>query len=899
MNTEHSINLEIKQLENSNNYKSVIAIKNNLLTKYDIDIDSSTILEKLINNLLLFQIKENLFVSRSKFEKLIKDSKDREDLKNNLFDLYFLEFSLEEVNVFINNNEIIEKYPTLEVKKLDKFEILSIYIAMRSHKYFILKYTNYFDEKYSNFLSANQLYSENKVTELGKEKSKVLEHILVPEYFKHIEFVKLVTNKELSFDDLAKILKEKLSLEELKTILSNLNSSLIKDTSEIKTIERVDATKLSHSEKKLKLTDNNFHKKDNDMQILSEKIINLNYLYEQLNSNYSVSNDISIKKVMEQILSTQPLKIEEIKFNLNILFNLDISLTRIKELLLDFTLFKRISAFEYSLFNSKYTRFSGDFKDDLDCILQNFKENEKKVFQDRIIENLTLKEVGDKINLTRERVRQMEKKIGIKLQTLKISNILNSYFFVIDNLFKEESIWHKKSLKIEIKKYFKVEEADFERLLNLYMFFKGIKFVEYYNDFIGVVKKNDIDLLFKYTIGTPIEYKEFIFQLKKINIKNLEFIKKFIEIEIYIVRSDNFILIKDGKTNIGDKIRLLFFISQSELRFNDIQKLFLKHYNENIPIRNISTKLEFYKDIFVRTYIGTYSLCEWGSEKHVSSRELIKNYFEVLEKPAKIEDIVDSIIKKCRVGEGTVKIFVGEDKDIFAYSHGEWALKKWKDDPEKSKKYKISSHRIEASLNNLVHTNHKGFFRRENQLVSLHHAGETYFKDSGHINIGKKIEEAITSKSLILEYKQKKYSLFLSDFKLYGTRRVLKEIGISIGDYFYLVYLKSNKIQLFKWNEFENINDKLFIENLSKIETVSINKEKSDKVEKSEETVQESSNVIMKDIPFTFQNVLDKGLKDGRVSYSDIEKINYDLEDEIFNMYEAIEELENSGIMIS
>lgn len=83
----------------------------------------------------------------------------------------------------------------------------------------------------------------------------------------------------------------------------------------------------------------------------------------------------------------------------------------------------------------------------------------------------------------------MEKKIGIKLQTRKISNILNSYFFVIDNLFKEESIWHKKNLKIEIKKHFQLEEVDLDRLLNLYMFFKGIKFLEYYDNFIGTVQK--------------------------------------------------------------------------------------------------------------------------------------------------------------------------------------------------------------------------------------------------------------------------------------------------------------------------------------------------------------------------------------------------------------------------
>lgn len=46
---------------------------------------------------------------------------------------------------------------------------------------------------------------------------------------------------------------------------------------------------------------------------------------------------------MEKILSAKPLKIEEIKFKLSILFNLDISLTRIKAILLDFTMFKRIN----------------------------------------------------------------------------------------------------------------------------------------------------------------------------------------------------------------------------------------------------------------------------------------------------------------------------------------------------------------------------------------------------------------------------------------------------------------------------------------------------------------------------------------------------------------------------
>lgn len=881
MNIEHYLNLEMKQLENSNNYKSVIAIRNNLLTKYDIEIDSSSLSKKLKGNVLLFEIKNNLFVSRSKFDELIQNFKNKDDLKNNLFNLYFLEFSEEEIKRFINHTEIISKDPILEIKQIDEFEILSLYIALRSQKYFILKYMNCFDKKYSNFLFFNQLYLNNKITEIGEKKAKNLENILVPKIFKRIEFVKLVTNKDLSFNDLSKVLKTKLSIKESQNILLDLN--LIKNNPKI---ENIDTINISTDNNRIKSIDIHLDKKDNETEIFFKKIINLNYLYECLNANYNVLDETNLKKVIEQLLLTKPLKTEEIQFNLNILFNINISLDEINKILLDFTTFKRINAFKYSVSNSKHRVFSGNFKEDLDFILENLKEKEKKVFQYRIIENLTLEEIGKKINLTRERVRQLEKKINIKLQTLIFLNIFNPYFSVIKKLFKEQNIWKIELLELEIKKYFILKKTDLNILLKLYLFLKNIKLIRHYSDFIGTINKKDIFSLFNYTINIPLTYDEFISQLKKKNIKNLEFIEKFLEKENYILRSGDFILIKDRKIGIADKIRLLFYISQRELKFNEIQQLFFKYYDQNITIGNISTKLELYKDIFVRTYIGTYSLCEWGSNKHISSRDLIKNYFKTLEKPVKIEEIIDSIIKKCRVSEGTVKVFVGEDKDVFSYSHGEWALKRWKDDPIKSKKYKINQYRIEASLNNLINTNHKGFFKRKDQLVSLHCAGKSYLKENGYINIGKKIEKFITSKSITLEYKQKEYNLSISNFVIYKINKVLTEIGILNGDYFYLVYSKKNTIQLFKWDEFENMSDKLFIENLNTIEI-------------TEKPVQEFPNEVVKNIPVTFQNLLEKGLKDGKVTYSDIEKINYNLENKIFNMYEAIDELINSGIMIS
>lgn len=71
-----------------------------------------------------------------------------------------------------------------------------------------------------------------------------------------------------------------------------------------------------------------------------------------------------------------------------------------------------------------------------DRILHDLKDSELYVYKYRIIENRTLEEVGEKIGVTRERVRQVEKKIKKRIQSI-ITNSINPgiqlYLTVITN----------------------------------------------------------------------------------------------------------------------------------------------------------------------------------------------------------------------------------------------------------------------------------------------------------------------------------------------------------------------------------------------------------------------------------------------------------------------------------
>ena len=208
---------------------------------------------------------------------------------------------------------------------------------------------------------------------------------------------------------------------------------------------------------------------------------NCNYIYDlHLLTNYGKDID-SLKKFRN--LGTKSLsKIKNFyQDNLNLIKEIvpEISKEKVTEIVLNnkFKIEKFIiENVEKNEINSKKEIiFNKDLIDDF--FNKNFKKNlsYKMIFYERVMKNRTLDSVGKELNVTRERIRQIENIIKKKL----IDNLSIKYFFLkIENFLKDIVFENSKNFKKKlISKELISDEISFQDLYNLANFF-GLKSIK-------------------------------------------------------------------------------------------------------------------------------------------------------------------------------------------------------------------------------------------------------------------------------------------------------------------------------------------------------------------------------------------------------------------------------------
>ena len=300
----------------------------------------------------------------------------------------------------------------------------------------------------------------------------------------------------------------------------------------------------------------------------------------------------------------------------------------------------------------------------------------------------TLEQIGESLSITRERVRQLEKAILIRLQISaeenEIPEIAPAEKVLIRNLTEMGRVAKLNDLADKV--YGRATSAT-ERT--------GIYFIATFSNALTVVEENDryhaavgiadygnshvirervdevVDIIKKNKQPMTIDELD-----SKLNYEHPDHIKAIASISKLLASLNGLWGLAKwpavNPKNIRDKIFVVLETKKEPMHFSDIAKE-IKESNfkrKNVTVQAIHNEL--IKDArFVLIGRGIYALSSWGYKKGTIS-DIIKQILEKSDKPLTREEIVKQVLKVRKVKETTIllnlqnkKLFKKVDKNLY------------------------------------------------------------------------------------------------------------------------------------------------------------------------------------------------------------------------------------------
>lgn len=303
-------------------------------------------------------------------------------------------------------------------------------------------------------------------------------------------------------------------------------------------------------------------------------------------------------------------------------------------------------------------------------------------------ERETLEQIGDFLSITRERVRQLEKAIIVRLRIAaednKIPNLAAAEKIIIRNLTEEGRIARISALtsKIYGREATNLEKSYLIFLSEISANLILIEETEKYYGAIGIsdygdektVKKHidEIVNLIK-TQKTPLSLEELD---SRLNYEHPNYIRATASISKQLSSLDDQWGLTKWPTvnpkNIRDKIYVILQNKKEPMHFNDIAEAISnsKFRKKDVTIQAIHNEL--IKDPrFVLIGRGIYALRDWGYKKGTVS-QIITSILQESKTPLTREEIVKNVLKVRKVKETTVllnlqnkKLYQRVDKNTY------------------------------------------------------------------------------------------------------------------------------------------------------------------------------------------------------------------------------------------
>ncbi len=300
----------------------------------------------------------------------------------------------------------------------------------------------------------------------------------------------------------------------------------------------------------------------------------------------------------------------------------------------------------------------------------------------------TLEQIGEMLSITRERVRQLEKAILIRLQITaeenQIPELNAAEKLLIRNLTEmgriarvsalADKIYGRKATTREQTGIFFI--ATFSKNLTIIdendKYFASVGIADYGNSLEVRTKVDEIVKLIKAN-KEPMTLDELD---EKLNYEHPDYIKAMASISKLLAHlNDRWGLAKwpsVNPKNIRDKIYVVLETKKEPMHFSDIAK---EIRESNFKRKNVTVQAihnELIKDArFILIGRGIYALSSWGYKKGTIA-DIIRLILEKSEKPLTREEIVKQVLHMRKVKETTIllnlqnkKLFKKVDKNLY------------------------------------------------------------------------------------------------------------------------------------------------------------------------------------------------------------------------------------------
>jgi hypothetical protein len=345
----------------------------------------------------------------------------------------------------------------------------------------------------------------------------------------------------------------------------------------------------------------------------------------------------------------------------------------------------------------------------VDFLLKDLTQREKDVLQSRYGtlggEKQTLEEIGKRLNITRERVRQIEnnaiarakQSASWKERLSDLSSLIVKYInrhgyisseeMLMTEFLGEDAGADAKNCLLFILDKFLVDQIESVEIIHTEKAWKiKDKELKHYEQVVGGIR----NLLVKR--NEPLELVDIIKELEKEISAEQTILMTELESWDSAVRSCLEVS-KHFKKNLFDKWGLADWRSVNPKRMRDkIYLVLLKdgqpmHYrkiteriNEEVFDKKVAHPATVHNELildkrFVLVGRGIYALSEWGYKPGVIS-EVIIEAMEKAGRPLNKQEIVDEVLKSRKVKEGSISLTLS-DKDLFERAeNGGYTLRK-------------------------------------------------------------------------------------------------------------------------------------------------------------------------------------------------------------------------------
>lgn len=929
------IKIEISHKINKEQLISTKLIKEIIFVKYGIDLEVNDIYSFLIKDSRLIEISNGLFIPIKILEQFKGNIKEMKEYIKEKF--FVVNPNLTNVICTLNINLYTNKFEAKNMigqidrellKLVDYFE--KYYKKNKKAVQIDSRFFTVFEEIESNVLQ--QLLNNTKIFyQLSKKRFGLIKWLL-DELYNYFETnnqpldscsIEEIARKVFGFHNVNKknlvniFLKDKNILDKygflelnaefenyFKDLFKNINKNereltLKEFLSEPRSVnEIVDKFKLSRKIGQINKLEvylckqNNIMIDSNDMYYFSDDKETIQSLIKKVYVKHRyLINNLTIEDLVCTIMKAKNESILLCELYEEIKCFIDLTQNDLVNLLNGSKKFIRTGYNEWFLNETnRYPIFKADINLLLNDIKKEFSEKYWSIFSQYVLttEKTTLEEIGTTLKLSRERVRQILKKIRRKFVHHKYKQMILPYIKAFDLIFKRNQVISIKNIMSSniYKEIFK--EFDVRKLVRFinWLDIKGYNgFTIFYDYYISKIDNETFGLITDYLKKQFIKEEIQLINIKDVykfffdfKIKDKNFINSFIEKDknLLFLEKDNFVVIKKQRVCKSDIVWYILKKFGKPMHYSEIAAKYREITGEkDIKDRNILALLERATGV-VRIFSGLFALREWGVIPHRHTRDW--NYKVLKEKgrPMHYTEIFQEVSKYTFSKEKTVYQYLTLDDRIFSFANGYYGLKEWLNDKNKVQQFNITKELFEK--NNRSKKLIRTFVGESGYQISKYCLTENALKN-GYLNIDKNLRDNLKEYVFVIDCNNKKY---LSKYSsktgnLYRLTSLFRNKNLKPGEYIYLEFITTEVIRLLNKDEFDNYQaPDLSKINIFKSITENLNKK----------------DIKRQDIK-TVEDLKSFGLKYGFVYYEDIEKIIEDLED----VNDLLDELSDMGIV--